>query len=68
MFVIFFQYLLNLILQGYISSFVLPLAVLFIQPGNIVMGVVALDLCLLERYILRGYLLRFEGFDIVFFS
>ena len=67
MVVIFFQYLLNFILQGYFSSFVLPLAILFFQPGNVIMRVVALALCLLERYILKEYPSRFEGFNIVFF-
>ena len=65
---VFSQYLLNLILQGYFSSFVLPLAVLFFQPGNVVMRVVAFALCFLERHILEEYWSQFEGLDIVFFS
>ena len=67
MVVIFSYYLLNLILQGYFSSFVLPLAILFFQPGNIVMGVVAFAFCLFEHHILKEYRLRFEGLGIVFF-
>ena len=65
---IFFQYLLDLILRGYFSFFVLLLAVLFFQPGNVVMGVVAFALCLLERHILKKYWLRFERLNIIFFS
>ena len=64
---IFSQYLLNLNLRGYFSAFVLPLAVFFFQPGNVIMGVVAFVFCLLKRYILKEYLLQFEGFSIVFF-
>ena len=67
MVVIFSQYFLNLILRGYFFSFILPLAVLFFQPGDIVMGVVALALCLLKRHILKEYWSRFEGLGIVFF-
>ena len=66
MVVIFSQYFLNLVLQGYFF-FVLPLAVLFFQPGNGVMGMIALALCLLERHILKEYWSRFNRFSIVFF-
>ena len=66
--VVFPQYLFNFILQGYFSSFILPLAVLFFQPGNIVMGVVALALCLLKCHILKEYGSQFERLSIVFFS
>ena len=41
MVVIIPQYLLNLVLWGYFSSFVSPLAALFFQPGNIVMKVIS---------------------------
>ena len=53
MVVIFSQYLVNLILRGYFFSLIVPLAVLFFQPGNVVMGVAAFALCLLKRYILK---------------
>ena len=64
---IFPQYLLNLVLWGYFSSFVLPLAVLFFQPDNVVIRVVALVFCLLKCHILKEYWSQFEGLDIVFF-
>ena len=37
------------------SSFVLSLAVLFLQPGNAIIMVVALALCLLKCHILKEY-------------
>ena len=54
-------------LVGLFSSFVLPLAILFFQPGNVVMGVIALALCLLKCYILKEYWLWFERLGIIFF-
>ena len=64
---VFPQYLFNFVLRGDFSSFVLSLAILFFQSGNVVMGVVALAFCLLECHILKEYQSRFGGLDIVFF-
>ena len=68
MVVVFPQYLFNFFLQGYFSSFILPLAVLFFQPSNVVIKVVALAFCLFKRDVLKEYRSRFERLSIVFLS
>ena len=68
MVVVFPQYLFDFILQDYFSSFILPLAVLFFQPGNIVMGMVAFAFCFFKRHVLKEYWLQFERLSIVFLS
>ena len=62
------QYLFNFILRGYFSFFILPLAIFFLQPGDVVMGVVALAFCLFKRHVLKEYWSRFERLSIVFLS
>ena len=68
MVVVFPQYLFNFILRGYFSSFILPLAILFLQPGNIVMGVEALAFCLFKRHVLKEYWSQFERLSMDFLS
>ena len=66
--VVFPQYFFDFFLRGYFSSFILPLAVLFFQPSNVVMGVVALAFCFFERHILKEYWSQFKRLNIVFLS
>ena len=68
MVVVFPQYLFNFFLRNYFSFFMLPLAVLFFQLSDVVMGVVAFAFCFFKRHVLKEYQLRFQRLSIVFLS